>query len=116
MNRQRNDYVVTAVLLLVHVALLVIGFEVLAAVFQFPEILREPAEVRFQLFADNRGIIIPTYYLLALTGVTQIALSVLLGQVLDDNRTSLVSLTVVGAPIGIPLAALGFLLLLRAFF
>jgi hypothetical protein len=28
----------------------------------------------------------------------------------------LVSLTVVGAPIGIPLAALGFLLLLRAFF
>jgi hypothetical protein len=28
----------------------------------------------------------------------------------------LVSLTLVGAPIGIPLAALGFLLLLRAFF
>mgnify|MGYP001819305111 FL=1 len=28
----------------------------------------------------------------------------------------LVSLTAVGAPIGIPLAALGFLLLLRAFF
>ena len=27
-----------------------------------------------------------------------------------------VSLTIVGAPIGIPLAALGFLLLLRAFF
>ena len=109
MSPQRKDYVVTGVLLLVHVALLVVGFEVLAAVFQFPDILREPAEVRFQLFADHRGIIIPTYYLLALTGITQIALSVLLGQVLDDNRTSLVSLMVVFGVVTGLLQVMGFI-------
>jgi hypothetical protein len=108
-NRQRNDYVATAVLLLLHVALLAVGFEVLAAVFQFPDVLREPAEVRFQLFADHRGIIIPTYYLLALTGITQIAISVMLGQVLDDNRTSLVAMTVVFGVVTGLLQVMGFI-------
>ena len=109
MDRQRIDYLVTAVLLLVHVTLLVAGFEVLAAVFQFPEILRESAEVRFALFAENRGVIVPTYYLLALTGLTQITVSVLLGQVLDDNRTSLVSLTVVFGVVTGLLQVMGFI-------
>ena len=109
MNPQRNDYIVTAVVLLLHVVLLAVGFNVLAAVFQFPEILREPADVRFSLFAEHSGIIIPTYYVLALTGLTQIALSVLLGQVLDDNRTSLVSLTVVFGVLAGLLQVMGFI-------
>jgi hypothetical protein len=109
MDRQRTDYVVTAVVLLAHISILAVGFNVLAAVFQFPEILREPALERFTLFAENSHVIIRAYYALALTGLTQIVLSAMLGQVLDDNRTSLVSLTVVFGVVTGLLQVMGFI-------
>lgn len=94
MNKQ-NDYRLTAALLIVHTLTLAIGFYVLAAVFEFPEVLRMNADYRLALFLENSRIIIPTYYALALTGLTQVALAVMLHGALDNNHTSTLALTTV---------------------
>ena len=109
MNQQRTDYVVTAAVLGLHVLLLVVGFNVLVAVFQFPEILREPALDRFTLFAENARIIVPAYFALALTGLTQVALAVLLGHVLGRERSALLSLAVVFGVLTGLLQGMGFI-------
>ena len=67
------------------------------AVFQFPDILREPSSVRFELFLENQNIIVPTYYLLALTGISQIIISVLLFQLFQKKST----LVTLGAVFGV---------------
>ncbi len=94
MNTQTN-YRATAITIIIHVSALAIGFNILAVVFEFPDILRQSAEYRLTLFTENSNIIIPVYYLLALTGFTQIILSVLLHQSFDDNKSSLLLLTTV---------------------
>ena len=63
---------------LLHVVCLTVGFLVLIAIFDFPDILRVPAAQRLAMFAQNENIIVPTYWALAMTGLTQAALAVLL--------------------------------------
>ncbi len=76
----RTDNPVWTVLVaaLYHVIGLTVGFFILVAVFDFPDILRDPAPERLARFVDGASTIIPTYYLLALTGLTQAALAVLI--------------------------------------
>ena len=108
MNRA-TGYRLAGTTMLVHVTALVVGFYILAMVFEFPDILRMSAEYRLSLFLENSGIILPTYYLLALTGITQILVSIFLRQVLDDNKGTLVLLaTVFGVLTGI-FQAVGFI-------
>jgi hypothetical protein len=75
---KQATYRTTAVTILLHVLAISIAFNILVVVFEFPDILRAPAAYRLTLFAENSGIVIPTYYVLALTGLTQVLLSVLL--------------------------------------
>jgi hypothetical protein len=63
-----------------HVALLSVGFLILADQFSFPEILRASSQERLALFRQNQGLIVPAYYMMALSGVTQIMLAVLFHQ------------------------------------
>lgn len=67
-----------AALIIVHVLALVAGFGVLGAVFEFPEVLRLSAADRLAFYRANQGIIQPTYWVLAMTGFTQVAMAVLL--------------------------------------
>ena len=107
--RKTTDYRLTAILLMVHTLLLAVGFNVLVAVFEFPDVLRMPAEYRLNLFLANSSIIIPTYYALALTGLTQVAIAVMLYQILDANRDSLLLLaTTFGVLTGV-FQVLGFI-------
>jgi hypothetical protein len=92
MTANRIDYRLTAGLLMAHALILAIGFNVLAVVFEFPDVLRMSADYRLTLFATNRSIIIPTYYALAFTGLTQVAISVLLHRLLADRRDGLLAL------------------------
>ena len=104
-----TEYRVAGVTILVHVLAQIVGFYVLMAVFEFPDILRMSAEYRLSLFLENSSIIIPAYYVLALTGISQIILSILLHQVLDDNKaTVMVLATVFGVLTGI-FQVLGFI-------
>lgn len=54
----------------------------LAAVFEFPAILREPGSKVLPLFAEHQAIVRPTYWLLAMTGLALIAISSELGRLL----------------------------------
>ena len=65
-------------LIIAHIVALIVGFGVLGAVFEFPEVLRLSAADRLALYRANQGIIQPTYWVLAMTGFTQVAMAVLL--------------------------------------
>lgn len=75
-----------ALLLIVHVLALFGGFTALGLVFDFPEVLRYPAAERFALFAENESLVRATYWLLTMTGVTQIAIAVLLFHLTRGGR------------------------------
>jgi len=65
---------------LVHVGLLSAGFLILADQFSFPEILRVSSQERLALFRQNQGLIVPAYYMMGLSGLTQIIVAVLFHQ------------------------------------
>lgn len=92
--QKQTDYRVTAVALLTYVILIAVADNVLVAVFEFPDILRESAEYRLTLFAQNSSIIVPMYYLFMLTGLIQIVMSVMLHESFNE-RSSLATMTVV---------------------
>lgn len=78
----------TAFLLAGHILLLFAGFTILAAAFEFPDVLRLPAAERLALFQAGRTLIVPTYWMLAMTGITQVLLSVLLYRTLGAAGTA----------------------------
>lgn len=69
---------VTSVLLVTHIVAMFGGFLLLGPAFDFPEILRAPASERFARYVENQSIIRPTYWVLTMTGITQILISVYL--------------------------------------
>lgn len=108
-KKRVTEYRVAGVTILVHVLALIACFYVLMVVFEFPDILRMSAEYRLSLFLENSSIIVPTYYVFALTGISQIILSIFLHQILDDNKATVVVLaTVFGVLTGL-FQVLGFI-------
>lgn len=98
----------TAAILVLHIAAMFGGFMVLGAVFDFPEVLRYPATERFALFSRNQAIIQPTYWLLTMTGFSQILISVLLYQAVRAHHRAAATLSLIfGAFAGL-CQALGF--------
>ena len=69
---------ITAVVLILHIVAMFGAFTVLGPTFEFPDVLRYPAPERFALFAERQSVIRPTYWVLTMTGITQILISVLL--------------------------------------
>jgi len=90
-----TEYRLTGLTILLHTLVLNLGFFALMGIFEFPDILRMPAEYRMALFQANRSMVIPIYYILALTGFSQIIVSILLFQVMEHNRGTVVLLAVV---------------------
>tara|TARA_R110002074_G_scaffold315972_1_gene486396 strand:- start:2198 stop:3037 length:840 start_codon:yes stop_codon:yes gene_type:complete len=68
----------TALLLFAHIAAMFAGFTLLADVFQFPDVLRYPAAERLALFRAHQSEIVPVYWMLAMTGFSQVLISVML--------------------------------------
>lgn len=94
---------------LLHVGLISAGFLILAASFQFPDILRESAQTRLALFTQNQGTIVPAYYMMGMTGLTQIALAVLLHRAFAAPQSALLLLALVAGVLGGAFQAMGFL-------
>jgi hypothetical protein len=104
----RAGHLVAAALIVLHILVMFSGFTILADVFQFPDILRAPADERFVLFRENQHIIQPTYWALTMTGFTQILISVLLFHAAGEKRSALLTMALVfGALTGIA-QAMGF--------
>ncbi len=77
-----------------HLAVLFIGFSILAIVFDFPVVLRESSQYRLTLYSANQSLIQPALWLLAVAGLTQIALSVILYRYLRNHRKILQKIAV----------------------
>ena len=58
---KKTNYRATAITIIIHVLVLGIGFNILAVVFEFPDILRQSAEYRLTLFTENSGIVVPYF-------------------------------------------------------
>jgi hypothetical protein len=103
------EYRATALVIFAHVLILVVGFSILAAVFELPEILRQPSTDRLALYRRGRSLIQPTYWALAMSGLTQVAIAVLLHRSFRErDRTVLALALVFGVLAGI-LQTTGFI-------
>ena len=83
----KPQLVALAAISFLHVAMMFAGFTILADSFNFPDILRDPAVVRLALFAADQTLIQGTYWMLAMTGITQILFTVLFVQSFPQNRS-----------------------------
>jgi len=107
MDRTR-EYGTVFALTLVHAGLLSAGFLILASEFAFPGILRASAEERLALFAAHQAAIVPAYYMMGLSGMTQIALAILFHQSFArPGSTVLLAALVAGVLAGV-FQAMGF--------
>ncbi len=93
---------------LFHGAALVIGFSLLANVFSFPEVLRFTAQDRFSLYLQQQSIVQPTYWLLTITGFSQMALAIGLCNTLSKPLGSLYHISLISGVLTGLLQAMGF--------
>jgi hypothetical protein len=108
MDRTR-EYGIASALTLVHVGLLSAGFLILAEQFSFPEILRASAQERLALFRENQSVIVAAYYMMGLTGITQIALAVVFHQCFARSGSTLLVAALVAGVLGGAFQAMGFM-------
>jgi hypothetical protein len=104
-----REYGVTFNLTLLHAALLVSGFLILADQFAFPEILRASSQERLGLFHQNQTIITGAYYLMALTGLTQVVLAVMFHQSFARPGSTVLQLALVSGILAGVFQVLGFI-------
>jgi len=90
-----------------HIIVLSVCFLILMRIFEFPAILRMSSTDRLTLFVHSEWVIRLIYYLLTLTGFSQIAVSVLLYDAFDKHNTLLKLATVFGMLAGV-FQAMGF--------
>jgi hypothetical protein len=81
----QRQYTGTAVFIFFHIAALLIGFSILTAVYEFPAVLHESSQYKLNLYLANQSIVQPVFWLLAIAGFTQIALSVFLYRSLRNH-------------------------------
>lgn len=86
--RERNFDRLLALLLVADIVAMFAGFTVLADAFHFPQILRASADERLALFRAHRASIVPTYWMLAMTGIALVFISVLLARSLGPKAGS----------------------------
>lgn len=88
---------VTGSLLVLESLLATVPFFVLGAVFEFPDILRKGADEVLPLFAQNQGMIVPTYYVFMLSSVLLIPIALLLRRMIVGVGPSSVLLDIATA-------------------
>jgi hypothetical protein len=108
MDRTR-EYGTAFAVALVHVGLLSAGFLILADQFGFPEILRATSVERLALFQRNQGLIVAAYYMMALTGLTQIVLAVLFHQSFARPGSTLLVAALVAGVLAGAFQVMGFM-------
>jgi Domain of unknown function (DUF4386) len=108
-NSQRPLYLSAGILFIAMFIMLNVANAILAANFDFPDILRQPPENALTLYQKNQALIRPAYYLFALTGVLMIPISLLLHRILSLKNPMLLNVaTTFGVITGI-VQVLGFI-------
>lgn len=104
-----HDYGIAFILTLIHTCLLVAGFLILMDQFAFPEILRATSQERLALFQKNRETIIPAYYMMGLTGLTQVCLAVMFHQSFAKPGSTLLMAALVAGVLAGAFQTMGFM-------
>jgi hypothetical protein len=104
-----QEYGTAFALAVVHVGLLSAGFLILADQFSFPEILRAPSEERLALFRQNQSLIVPAYYMMGLSGLTQVMLAVMFHQSFAKAGSTLLVAALVAGVLGGAFQMMGFM-------
>ena len=84
-----------AISIVAHVLALLAGFTLLSIAFEFPDILRQPAPYRLELYLRNQSTIQPAYWMLAMTGFTQMAMTIFLYRSFRDRDSAVLSFALV---------------------
>lgn len=105
----RAAYRGAAIAIFAHVVALFGGFTVLGIVFDFPDILRVPAGERLATYVTNQAIVQPTYWLLAMTGFSQIAIAGFVYRSFRDRDRSLLLFALIFGILCGTLQAMGFI-------
>lgn len=69
-----------ALLLILEAFAVTVPFFILQSVFEFPDILRQPADYALRLFVQHQSVIVPTYYLFLWSALLAVPLSLLLAR------------------------------------
>jgi len=80
------DFKATSIVFFVFFLLMAVCNTILGIYFNFPDILREPAVERFQLFHENQNVIIPTYYLFGFSAILQVFMAVMMFHLTRSGR------------------------------
>ena len=105
----RTLFITTGLLLIALFALLNVANSILAASFDFPDILRQPPENALNLYRENFATVRFAYYLFSLTAVLTIPIALLLRYVLQREKSVVLGLaTLMGVITGI-VQVLGFI-------
>jgi hypothetical protein len=104
-----QEYGTAFAVALVHVGVLSAGFLILVDQFSFPEILRVSSAERLALFRQNQGLIVPAYYMMGLSGLTQIMLAVLFHQSFARGGSTLLVAALVAGVLGGAFQMMGFM-------
>jgi hypothetical protein len=108
-SSQRPLYLSAGILFIALFVMLNVANSILAANFDFPNILRQPPENALTLYQQNQGLIRPAYYLFSITGILMIPISLLLHRILSDKNPMLLNTaTTFGVITGI-VQVLGFI-------
>jgi hypothetical protein len=108
-SSQRPLYLAAGILFVALFVTLNIANSILAANFDFPDILRQPPENALTLYQQNQAVIRPAYYLFSLTGVLMIPISLLLHRILSNKNPLLLNVaTTFGVITGV-VQVLGFI-------
>lgn len=100
---------ITAFLMILEFLIILGPYLVLSAIFDFPDILRKPADVVLNLFNKNSGTIIVTYYFFMLSGVLMIPLAIMVHRILTRRNSYFMNIaTTFGVVTGI-VQFLGFI-------
>ncbi len=91
----KHEYRATSVVFFTFFLLLAGCNIVLGIYFNFPDILRESAVDRFNLFHENQAVIIPTYYLFGFSSILQLFMAVMMFHL--TRRGSMLDLAAVTA-------------------
>ncbi len=77
-----------ALLLVLEAILVTVPFTILQSVFEFPDILRQPADYALRLFVQHESVIVPTYYVFLLSGLFAIPLTLVLVRFFASNEAA----------------------------
>jgi hypothetical protein len=77
-----------ALLLVLEAILVTVPFFILQSVFEFPDILRQPADYALRLFVQHQSVIVPTYYLFLMSALMGLPLTFALVRYFASNEAA----------------------------